>query len=191
MARIVNVHLEGNQHFRVICDMAVYARYIHCVARWARPALLQCHQATWESASCYRYKGGPYELKLRFHDLVCHLGIVMAPEHRYYPYRATFDLEACLVRPTAGTGRAFTSMHMPLSISLVSNVPGHKGPYNFISAGFPQRLMDDMLACLWGMSDVASHLVSDTMDLYQYQLDTLALGIGAQALDKARWALKI
>ena len=42
-----------------------------------------------------------------------------------------------------------------MSASLASNVPGYEGPYNFISDGCPQRLVDDMMSCLWGMSDNA------------------------------------
>ena len=134
MVQTIDVHLEGDQHFRVIQDMACYARSykcIHCSVRWARPSRLQRHQVTCGHASHYPYIGGPYAP--RFH-------------YRYCPYSAAFDLEACLVRPTACTGRTFTSLHMPMSVSLVSNVLGHEEPYNFISKGCPQRLVDDMLA---------------------------------------------
>ena len=46
----------------------------------------------------------------------------------------------------------FTSRHVPMSVSLASKVPGCEGPYNFISDGCPQRLVDDMMSCLWDMS---------------------------------------
>ena len=62
-----------------------------------------------------------------------------------------------------------------MSVSLVSNVPGHEGPCNFISDGCPQRLVDDMMACLWDMSDAAYHLMQDIMDPYWSQLNNLGL----------------
>ena len=69
--------------------------------------------------------------------------------------------------PTAGTGRTSTNLHLPISVSLASNVPGHEGPYNFISEGYPQRLVDNMLACLWQVPDVACGLVLGNMVPYQ------------------------
>ena len=54
-----------------------------------------------------------------------------------------------------GLGRTFTSLHVPMFIYLTSNVPGHERPYNFISEGCPQRLVDNMLAYLWQISDAA------------------------------------
>ena len=147
MVQTIDVHLEGDQHFPVIQDMAFYARSykcIHCSVRWARPSRLQRHQVTCGHASHYPYIGGPYES--RFHYLLGLLEIFVAPEYQYYPYSAAFDLEACLVRPTACTGSTFTSLHMLMSVSLVSNVLGHEEPYNFISKVCPQRLVDDMLA---------------------------------------------
>ena len=102
-----------------------------------------------------------------------------------------------------------------MSVSLVSNVPGHEGPYNFNSDSCPQRLVDDMMACLWDMSDAAYCLMWDTMDPYWTQLNDqgfshgmetectwdledaeteagrmLSSSTGGRALTKARWALE-
>ena len=109
----------------------------------------------------------------------------------------------------------FTSWHVPMSVSLASNVPGYEGPYNFISGGCPQRLVDDMMSCLWDMSDAAYCLMQEAMDPYCSQLDDLSFcnvketectwdledaeteagcmlssSTGAQALTKARRALE-
>ena len=92
-----------------------------------------------------------YESKPRFYELLARLGIIVAPEHWYYTCRATFDMEACLwcLSPLAPTQAG----HAHVCLILASNVPGHEGPYNFISHGCPQRLVDDMIACLWDISD--------------------------------------
>ena len=58
-----------------------------------------------------------------------------------------FGLESYLVQPTIGTGRAFTSIHMPMSASPVSNVPGHVGPNNFISS--PRAVPRDWWTIGW------------------------------------------
>ena len=171
MDRVVNVHLAGEQHFRPIENLRMFARCykcMHCGSQWAAPYRLEQHQVT-----CQR-QGGPYESKQRFYELLAQLVVVVALEHWYYPYRVTFDLKACLVPVSAGT---FTSRHVPVSVSLASNVPGHEGPYNFISNDCPQRLVDDMMACLW---DAANCLTRDTMDPYWSQLDNLGVCRGME-----------
>ena len=67
----------------------------------------------------------------------------------------------------------FTSRHVPMSVSLASNLLGHEGPYNFISDGCPQRLVDDMTSCLWDMSDGTYCLMREAMDPYCSQLNDL------------------
>ena len=109
----------------------------------------------------------------------------------------------------------FTSRHVPMSVSLVSNVPGNEGHYNFISNGCPQRLVDDMMSCLRNMSDAVYRLMREAMDPYYSQLDDLSFrhgketectweleeaeteagrmlssSTGACALTKARWSLE-
>ena len=152
----------------------MYARCykcMHCGSQWSVPYRLERHRAKCQRASRYIYKGGPYRSKLHFYELLAPLGVVVAPEHRYYLYRATSDFEACLVPVSAGT---FTSRHAPMSVSLASNVPGYEGLYNFISDGCPQRLVDDMISCLCDMSDAAFCLTREVMDSYWSQLDDLS-----------------
>ena len=148
----------------------------------------------------------------RIYELLAPLGVVVAPGTSVLPYRATFDLEARQVPFCMGT---FTSRHVPMPVSLASNVPGYEGPYNFISDGWPQRLVDYMMSCLWDMSDAAYCLTWEAMNPYCSQLDDLSfchgkekectwdledgeteagrmlsLSTGAHALSKAWQALK-
>ena len=138
---------------------------------------LERHQVNCQRAIRYRYKGGPYRSKPRFYELLAPLGIVVSLEHWYYPYRATFDLEACLVPVSEGI---FISQHVPMSVSLASNVPSYEDPYNFISDGCPQRLVDDMMSCLWDMSDATYCLMREAMDPYSSQLDDLSFHHGKE-----------
>ena len=52
---------------------------------------------------------------------------VVFPEHYYYPYRATYDLEACLVQPFIGSLQSCSSPHVPMSILFVSKALGKRG----------------------------------------------------------------
>ena len=46
------------------------------------------------------------------------LGIAVIQKHLYILYRASFYLDTCLVWPPAGVARNFTSLHVPMSITL-------------------------------------------------------------------------
>ena len=78
MKCIVDVYLEGDQHFRAIWNKH---KYIRCGIRWLWPWLLNHHRATCQCASHYYHKGGPYKLRLRLHNLLCRLSILVALEH--------------------------------------------------------------------------------------------------------------
>jgi hypothetical protein len=62
-------------------------------------------------------------------------GIDVLEEDRYYPYRATYDIEVML-QPTdkrRSEKLEWTSQHVLLSVSVCSNVPVYKVPVCYIS----------------------------------------------------------
>ena len=75
-----------------------------------------------------------------------------------------------------------------MSVSLASNIPGYNGPYNFISDGCPQRLVDDMMSCLWDMSDAVYCLMREAIDPYCSQLDDLSFCHGKET--ECTWDLE-
>lgn len=53
-------------------------------------------------------------------------GIIVPPEHRYYPYRATYDIVDTMVHPPEKERRKkleWVNQHVMLSISVCFNVP--------------------------------------------------------------------
>ena len=173
--RTVEVHWDEG-HIRPIVDMSAYARSYrcrNCSSQWHRAHALLRHQTSCARASPYRFVGGPYSPPADFVELLAELGIVVATEHRYYPYRATYDLEACLMRPAPEDGKRFTAVHVPMSASVASNVPGHEGPHHFVSTGDPYIVVRDMVRCLTDIADEAYRLVSDVMAPYSERLEEL------------------
>ena len=85
-------------------------------------------------------------------------GFVVIEDLRYYPYRATFDFECYFSdeRLPANTDKLqWSARHIPLSVSVASNVPGHEDAQCYVTNGDSDKLVEDMMAHLIPVSDAA------------------------------------
>ena len=67
---------------------------------------------------------------------------------RYYPYRATFDFQCYLDTtqlPSDSDKVQWIARHVPLSVSVASNVPGHEQVQCLVTDGDPDKLVADMM----------------------------------------------
>ena len=73
----------------------------------------------------YKYPGGAYHTPQTVFDLLEDENIDVPAENRYYPYRATHDIEVMLQPTDKQRSKKFewTSHHVLLSVSVCSNVP--------------------------------------------------------------------
>ena len=77
---------------------------------------------------------------------------------RYYPYRATFDFECFFTGdnlPADTKTLQWSARHVPLSVSLASNVPGHEDAQCYITNGDSDKLIEEMMSHLHAVSDAA------------------------------------
>ena len=85
-------------------------------------------------------------------------GIVVGDSLRYYPYRGTFDFECFFDRhnlPADTKTLQWSARHVPLSVSVASNVPGHEDAQCYITNGDSNKLVADMMVHLTAISDTA------------------------------------
>ena len=77
---------------------------------------------------------------------------------RYYPYRATFYFE-CYFNderlPSDSDKLQWSARHVPLSVSMASNVPGHDDAQCYVTNGYSDKLVEDIMAHLITISDAA------------------------------------
>ena len=95
------------------------------------------HEQTCTGDVIYKYPGGMYHTTQTVFDQLEDEGIDILEEDRYYPYRATYDIEVML-QPTdkrRSEKLEWTSQHVLLSVSVCSNVPVYKVPVCYISEG--------------------------------------------------------
>ena len=75
-----------------------------------------------------------------------------------YPYRATFDFECYFSDerlPSDSDKLQWSPRHVPLSVSVASNVPGHEDAQCYVTNGDSDKLVEDMIAHLITLSDAA------------------------------------
>ena len=66
------------------------------------------------------------------------MGVSVAEEKRYYPYRITYDIETYMDAngvPEDTPQCSYEAVHHLMSISVCSNVPGFMDPTCFVSEG--------------------------------------------------------
>jgi hypothetical protein len=88
-------------------------------------------------------------------------GIDVPEEHRYNPYRATYDIEVML-QPTEkrrSEKLEWTSHHVLLSVSVCSNVPTYTEPICFVTEGDTSETVESCLQHLTDISEKAFRLL--------------------------------
>ena len=155
------VHLYET-HFSYIRDMKKFSHSYRCSkcenSMWKRPAWLERHELRCEAGVNRIYKGGVYHPPQSIFQRLDDEGIVVGEGLRYYPYRATFDFECYFDReniPTNTDHIEWIARHVPLSVSVASNVPGYEPAQCYITDGDSDKLVADMMVHLTAISDTA------------------------------------
>ena len=149
-------------HFSYIQDMKSYSHSYMCSkcenSLWKYPSLLKRHELTCEAGVRHVYNGGVYHPPPSVFERLDDEGIVVSDSLRYYPYRATFDFE-CYFNderlPTNTDHVEWIARHVPLSVSVASNVPGYEPAQCYITDGDSDKLVEEMMNNLIAISDAA------------------------------------
>ena len=153
-------------HFSYIKDIRMYSHSYKCSkceqALWKTPQDLLRHERTCTEGIKRVYKGGVYRPPSSIFERLDDEGIIVEDVLRYYPYRATFDFECYFDRdnvPADTDHVQWVARHVPLSVSLASNVPGHEDAQCYITNGDSDKLVADMMVGLVATSDAAYDLL--------------------------------
>ncbi len=91
---------------------------------------------------------------------------------RYYPYRATFDFECWFDTEQLSSDSDkvhWVARHVPLSVSVASNVPVHEQVQSLVTDGDTNKLVSAMMDILQAMSDAAYDNIKDSYDDVSYE----------------------
>ena len=155
----VNLH---ETHFSYIRDMKSYSHSYKCSkcgeSLWKYPSWLKIHESTCEDGIRRVYKGGVYRPPASIFERLDDEGIIVSPVLRYFPYRATFDFECYFSDerlPVNSDKLQWSARHVPLSVSVASNVPGYEPALCFVTDGDADKLVGCMITRLNTISDAA------------------------------------
>ena len=142
---------------------------------WRYPSKLKIHESTCEGGIRRVYKGGVYHPTPSVFQRLEDEGIHVVDDLRYYPYRATFDFECFFDGenlPNATDHVEWVARHVPLSVSVASNVPGYEAPCCFVTDGDSNKLVAQMMTHLHSISDTAFESLKPS---YEGVLDKLKM----------------
>ena len=166
-------------HFSYIKDIRMYSHSYKCSkcenSLWKYPSLLKRHESTCEGGIRRVYKGGVYRPPASIFERLDDEGIIVSPVLRYFPYRATFDFECYFSDerlPVNSDKLQWSARHVPLSVSVASNVPGHEDAQCYITNGDSDKLVADMMSHLHAVSDAAFESLKPS---YESVLDKLKM----------------
>ena len=149
-------------HFSYIKDIRMYSHSYKCSkceqALWKCPYDLHRHELTCEAGVNQIYKGGVYRPPSSIFERLDDEGIIASPVLRYFPYRATFDFECYFSDerlPVNSDKLQWSARHVPLSVSVASNVPGYEPALCFVTDGDADKLVGCMITRLNTISDAA------------------------------------
>ena len=154
-----NLH---ESHYSYIQDIGKYCHSYRCRkcgdSLWKRPWELHRHESTCEAGVNRIYKGGVYRPPASIFERLDDEGIIVSPVLRYFPYRATFDFECYFSDerlPVNSDKLQWSARHVPLSVSVASNVPGYEPALCFVTDGDADKLVGCMITRLNTISDAA------------------------------------
>ena len=153
-------------HFSYIRDLRSYRKSFSCSKcgkLWKSCWMLQRHERTCEAKVRYSYPGGVYHPNQCIFKKIEEFGIDIPEDLKHYPYRAAYDVEAMLEptdRPKSNK-MEWTSTHVPLNISICSNIPDHDRPICFFSKGDPNVMISKAVKYLKSLSRTAQLLLRE------------------------------
>ena len=171
----LNLH---ETHFSFIQDRRMYCYSYRCQkcgdSLWKDAWHLRNHEST--CTGCVRrvYPGGVYHSTPSVFERLGDENIRVAEALRYYPYRATFDFECWFDTehlPSDSDQVHWVARHVPLSVSVASNVPGHEQVTCIVTDGDTNKLVSTMMTILQSMNEAAHDKIKDS---YENVLEQLA-----------------
>ena len=160
----LNLCLVGN-HFCYIKDISAFSKCFTCTTcKLSFPNkhnLLRHKKTCAKEQSLYKYDKDVFHPTLSIFDQIENrTGLTIPDEYRFYPFRATFDIECYLPKSclTNTPKLTFNNDHKLMSISVCSNIPGYTDPFCLVSDGDSDELVRKFVVFLSLLSDVAYSL---------------------------------
>ena len=173
----LNLH---EAHVSFIQDVRMYSNSYRCRkcgdSLWKDAWALCRHERTYTGCVRRVYPGGVYHLTPSVFERLDDENIRVAESLRYYPYRATFDFECWFDTEQLSLDSDkvhWVARHVPLSVSVASNVPEHEQVQCLVTDGDTNKLVSRMMDILQAMSDAAYKIKYSYEDVLEQLAEAL------------------
>ena len=143
----LNMH---KNHLSYVKKFNSYAKKFHCPTcdrHFNHQGLIRRHLRTCSNVTKYKFPGGFFEKSKSVFDELEAIGIITAKADQLYPWFITFDFEAMIqkinLQPTDKL--KWIEKHVPISVSVSSNVPRFTSP-KFIDNANLDKLLEEMIS---------------------------------------------
>ena len=167
----MNVNLHETHFSLIHAIKGLYSHSYRCskceASLWKYPTWLERPELTCEAGVRHVYNGGVYHTTPSVFQRLDDEGITVADTLIFYPYRATFDFECFFdgENPQADRDRVqWIARHVPFSVSVASNVPGHETPRCYVTDGDYDKLVGTMMRGLITISDAGFDMLIPSYD---------------------------
>ena len=160
-------------HFSYIKDFALFAKKYQCKfcdKLWEHQGNYVRHEQKCKDKTRYVYPGGFYSQKKSVFEELSYFGIGCTD--RVYTHFITFDFESILkkVQDQRSAKMEWTQEHVPISVSICSNVPGFMDPHCIVNAD-ADDLVREMIEYMQGIATTAKELNKEKWGQQLYQLE--------------------
>ena len=109
--------------------------------------------------------GGKFKTNTTIFEKLEKVGIKVPESDRYDKFISTYDCKAFQVPDNeVGHGRRIHYLHIPISYSVCSNIPGHNEPVHKTSDGNPQKVVHSMVELQLEHQETASAIMREKFD---------------------------
>lgn len=146
---------QHENHCSFVTDFSQYAKKFQCQLcdrLFNHNGNFLKHASICDKRTLFDYPGGFYKERKTIFEQLEEYGILVPTDERTFPWFAVFDFESMLVKleGDATEKLEWTQQHVPISVSVCSNVPGSTEPRCFVNS--------DMDALLGQMVDVLTNI---------------------------------
>ena len=165
-------HFSLNTNLDLYCK-SFECRQCHklCKGAWE----MNRHECTCNQVTKKKFVGGSYQPEPTVFELLADEGITIDDEKQFYPYRITYDFESYFCKedvPALSEKLTWEAKHIPLSVSVCSNIPGYQEPRCFVTEGDPEKLVSKMVDYMHQIQTTAeAYLHEEHSDYYNALLE--------------------
>ena len=156
-----------NNHFSFINNLKIYSKSFccsRCGKYWKEAFTLKRHEQTCEAKVKHRFPGGVFKIPKTIFELLEEEGIRIPQDLKFFPFYATFDFECFFQDQTLPNHTEkvhWEAEHVPLSVSVCSNVPDFDLPKCFVTDGDSKTLVENMVDYLTTVSQKSYKIIQE------------------------------